>query len=171
MRLGGHYLEFSSDRIIEGIAYRFTPHFENGTAILDFYPFGGSFHLSGGLLLNYNQGRLTARLTENIQVGGQTYTPEEVGSLIGTVSFQRTAPYVGFGFAGQGGFGLVFDVGIGMTGKPRIGLVGETNLTGAEKAQFDANVELERVDVEAEIERRKYLRFHPVVSFGFRIGF
>ena len=60
IRLGGNYLQFSADRTIEDIQYHVTPHFENGTAILDLHPFGGPFHLSGGVVLNYNEGELVA---------------------------------------------------------------------------------------------------------------
>ena len=61
VRAGVNYLEFSRDLSIENIDYHLTPHFENGTALLDFYPTGGSFPLAGGVLLNRNEGRLGAR--------------------------------------------------------------------------------------------------------------
>jgi hypothetical protein len=171
IRLGGNYLEFSRDEVIEDIAYHVTPHFENGTAILDLHPFGGSFHFSGGLLLNYNEGELVATLAHDIVIGGTTYTPAEVGSLTGTVTFRKTAPYLGLGFAGRSRIAFLFDLGVGFTGKPQVELVGETNLTGQAKEEFDNNVEQERADVQAEINKRKYLRFHPVVSFGVKFGF
>jgi hypothetical protein len=171
IRLGGNYLQFSRDATIENINYRVTPHFENGTVILDLHPFGGAFHFSGGVLLNYDEGELIATLAHDIQIGGQVYTPQQVGSLTGAVTFKRTAPYLGIGFAGRSRIAVLFDVGVGFTGKPQIELVGDTNLTGAEKAQFDANVEQERVEVEAEVNKRKYLRYHPVVSLGIKFGF
>ena len=59
-RLGGNYLQFSRDVTIESNRYTATPHFENGTALVDLYPFGGAFHLSAGAILNYNEGKLAA---------------------------------------------------------------------------------------------------------------
>lgn len=171
IRLGGNYLEFTRDETIKDINYHVTPHFENGTAILDFHPFGGSFHLSGGLLLNYNEGELVATLTQDIVVGGTTYTPQEVGSLTGTVTFKKTAPYLGLGFAGRSRIAFLFDLGVGFTQKPQVELVGETNLTGQAKQEFDNNVEQERAEVQAEVNKRKYLRFHPVVSLGIKFAF
>ena len=171
IRLGGNYLQFSRDATIKDIPYHVTPHFENGTAILDLHPFGGAFHLSGGLLLNYNEGEMVATLTHNVQIGDGSYSPQEVGTLTGTVSFNKSAPYFGLGFAGQSRIALLIDLGLGVTGKPLFDLVGETNLTGQAKAQFDANVEQERQEVQAEIDKRKYLRFHPVVSLGLKVGF
>ena len=171
LRLGGNYLQFSKDKTIEDIAYHVTPHFENGTAMLDVHPFGSAFHFSGGLLLNYNEGRLVATLANDIQIGDQTYTPQEVGSLTGTVTFNQTAPYLGFGFAGRSRIAFLFDLGVGFTGKPAFDLVGDTNLTGAAKAEFDANVEREREEVQAKIDDQKWLRYHPVLSFGIKVGF
>jgi hypothetical protein len=171
IRLGGNYFQLTRDATIEDISYHATPHLENGTAILDLHPFGGSFHLSGGLLLNYNEGELVATLAHDLQIGDSTYTPQQVGSLTGTVSFNRTAPYLGLGFAGQSRIAVLFDLGIGFTGKPKMDLVGETNLTGQAKTEFDANVERERVKAQAEIDKHKILKYHPVVSLGIKIGF
>ncbi len=171
IRAAGNYLKFSRDATVQNVDYTATPRFENGTALLDLYPLGGSFHLSGGLLVNQNEGKLVARLNQNIEIGGRTYTPSEVGSLIGTVDFRKTAPYLGLGFAGKGKIAVVFDLGVGFTGTPRVDLVGETPLTGPEKAEFDANVAQELAQVRADIQDKSYLKFHPVVSLGLRIGF
>lgn len=171
VRVAGNLLEFSRNATIDNIDYHITPHFENGTAIADLYPVGGSFHLSGGLLLNRNEGRMVARLNQNLTIGNRTYTPQEVGSLTGTVSFQRSAPYVGFGFGGRGRVAFLFDLGVGITGTPRVDLAGQTSLAGAEKVEFDANVARELSDVRAEVDQRSYLKFHPVVSLGLRLGF
>src|ERR1051325_9792957 len=81
IRLGGNYLQFSHDATIEDISYHVTPHLENGTAILDLHPFGSSFLFSGGLLLNYNDGQLIATLAHDVDIGGTTYHPQDVGSL------------------------------------------------------------------------------------------
>lgn len=170
-RIGGNYLKFSRDATIENIDYHVTPHFENGSATLDLYPFGGAFHLSGGLLLNRNEGTMVARLNQNIEIGGTTYTPDQIGSLTGTVDFRKTAPYFGIGLAGQGKISLLLDLGVGITGTPRVDLIGQTPLTGSAKATFDANVAQELAEVRADINGKSYLKFHPVVSFGLKIGF
>jgi hypothetical protein len=170
-RVGGNYLEFSRDATIEDIDYHLTPHFESASAIVDLYPMGGAFHLSGGLLINHNEGRMVAQLNHDVDIGGTTYTPSEIGSLIGTVDFRKTAPYIGFGLAGRGKIAILLDLGVGITGTPRVDLVGQTPLTGAAKAQFDANVAEELADVRAEIDGKSYLKFHPVLSLGLKIGF
>jgi len=171
VRIGGNYLNFSRSATIEDIAYSVTPHLENGTAVVDLYPLGGSFHLSGGVMLNRNEGTMVATLAHDMQIGDRTYTPSEVGSLTGTVSFNRTAPYVGLGFAGRSRVAVLFDLGVAATGRPIINLVGTTNLTGPEKDQFDANVASERAKIETEVDKHSFLKFHPVFSLGLKFGF
>ncbi len=114
---------------------------------------------------------MVARLNQDIEIGGATYTPAQIGSLTGTVDFRKTAPYFGLGLAGQGKIALLLDLGVGITGTPRVDLIGQTPLTGSAKAQFDANVAQELAEVRADIAGKSYLKFHPVVSVGLKIGF
>jgi hypothetical protein len=168
-RLGGNYFQFSRDLTIESNRYTATPHFENGTAIVDLYPFGGAFHLSGGAVLNYNEGRLSAH--QPFTFNGRTYTSDQVTALNALVTFRRTAPYVGIGLAGQGRLAILLDLGVGFTGTPIATLTAQTTLTGAERAEFDNRLQQEQARVQDEINRRSYLRYHPVVALGVKIGF
>ncbi len=168
-RLGGNYFQVSRDVTIESNRYTATPHFENGTAIVDIYPFGGSFHLSGGAILNYNEGRLAAH--QPFTFNGRTYTTDQVTELTGSVTFRRTAPYVGIGFAGQSRFAFLFDLGLGFTGTPIAVLSAEHTLEGAERAEFESRLAAEEERVQSEIDSRRWLRYHPVVSIGFKVGF
>ena len=169
LRAGGNWLRFTRDGTVDEIDYEITPKLTNATALLDLFPFGGAFHLTGGLMVNGNEGRLDAVLNQPVQIGGNTYSPQEVGSLIGAVTFDDFAPYAGLGFAGSGTVSFLFDLGVAFSGRPGATLAGNTNLTGADKTIFDANVELERMELQAEIDDREYLKYHPVISIGIRI--
>jgi hypothetical protein len=172
IRVGGNYLTFTRSATVEGIAYDLTPKLQSGSGILDLHPFGNAFHLSGGVIWNSNQGTVAARLTGPITIGPQTYQPSDVGSLTGRVSYaQRYAPYAGFGFGGRGRVSLVFDLGLVFSGFPQVSLTGNTNLTGQAKSIFDQNVIQERQAIQADIESRQYLKYHPVISLGLRVGF
>lgn len=170
VRGGFNYFRLTKDSDVQGIAYALTPKLENGTAIVDFFPLGGAFHLSAGLLFNHNEGRMVARLTEDVVIGNDTYTPSQVGSLTGVVDFRKSAPYAGIGFSGQGRVSFLFDLGVGFTGTPRVNLAGTTNLTGQAKAQFDADVASEQNQLRSDIADKSYLKYHPVLSLGLRIG-
>ena len=84
---------------------------------------------------------------------------------------QRYAPYAGLGFGGRGRVSLLFDLGLVFSGFPEVSLAGSTNLTGQAKSIFDQNVIQERQDIQADIESRPYLKYHPVISLGLRVGF
>lgn len=172
VRLGGNYFTFTRDATIDGVAYDLTPRLQSGIAIVDLHPLGSSFHLSGGLLWNENEGEVEARLTGPITIGAQTYQPDEVGSLAGVVRYEsKYVPYAGLGFAGRGRVSLLFDLGVAFSGYPRVALTGTTNLTGPARDVFDQNVAQEIQNIQADIESRSYLRFFPVVSLGLRFGF
>jgi hypothetical protein len=172
LRAGGHYFSFTRSATIEGIEYDMRPRFQNGVAVVDLHPFGSSFHLSGGMVWNSNEGDVVARLTGPITIGGQTYQPSEVGSLTGVVSYEREYPlYAGLGFAGRGRVSLVFDLGVVFSGFPQVLLTSTTTLTGPARDAFDQNVQQEIQEIQAEIESRRYLKYYPVVSFGVRVGF
>jgi hypothetical protein len=169
LRAGGNWLRFTRDGTVDEIDYEITPKLKNATALLDIFPFGGAFHLTGGLMVNGNEGHLDAVLNQPIQIGGNTYSPQQVGSLTGTVTFDDLAPYAGLGFAGAGAVSFLFDLGVAFSGRPRATLLGNTSLTGTEKAIFDANVAQEQAELQAEIDDRDYLKYHPVISIGIRI--
>ena len=168
-RLGGNYFQLSRDLTIQDNHYTVTPHFENGTAIVDLFPFGGPFHLSGGVILNYNEGRLVGH--PPFSIGGQSYTGDEVTEFTGMVSFKRSAPYVGLGLAGRGRFALLLDLGVGFTGTPIVTLSGETTLQGSAKTDLETRLLAEQQKVQDEIDSHVWLRYHPVVSLGLKLGF
>ena len=169
LRLGGNYFQLSGDVTIESNRYTATPHFENGSALLDLYPFGGPFHLSGGVILNYNEGRLVADLP--VTIDGRTYSPEQVSELGGSVTFNRAAPYLGIGLAGESRITVVVDLGVGLTGTPIVGLNVQSSLEGAERTELDARIGREQERVQAEINRHSWLKYHPVLSLGLKLGF
>lgn len=172
LRIGGNYFSFTRSATIEGIDYDLTPTLKSGLGLVELHPFGGSFHLAGGLVWNDNEGAIAARLNGPVTVGTQTYQPSQIGELTGLVRYDDSyAPYLGLGLGGQGRISLLFDVGVVFSGYPRVSLTGGSQLTGQEKAVFDQNVQQEVAEIQTEIESRKYLKYHPVVSLGLRVGF
>lgn len=171
LRVGGNYLSFTRSATIQGIDYDVTPRFESGTAIVELHPTGGSFHVAGGLVWNSNQGAVAARLNGPVTIGSLTYQPSDVGSLTGLVKYDRTyAPYAGIGFSGRGAVSLLLDFGVVFSGFPQVSLTGTGNLTGQAKSIFDQNVRQEVQSIQDDINSRSYLKYHPVVSVGLRVG-
>ena len=171
IRAGGNYLTFTRNATIQGINYDVTPKFQSGTAILDLHPMGSSLHLSAGMVWNSNRGNVAARLTGPITIGPQTYQPSDVGTLTGLVDYKtKYAPYAGIGFSGRSRISVLFDMGVVFSGYPQLSLTGSTSLTGQAKQVFDQNVQQEIDQVQGEIQKHTFLKYHPVVSLGLKVG-
>jgi hypothetical protein len=171
VRAGGNYFSLTKDVTWSHNPYQLTAKLQNLTAIVDLYPMGGSFHLSGGVLYNKNNGVLDGTVTSGFTLDGTAYTPAQVSSITGAVDFKHTAGYLGLGFAGRSRVSVLFDLGVGFTGTPQFALAGTTTLTGTAKATFDSNVAAEQAKVQTEnLDGKSYLKYHPVISLGLKVG-
>ena len=163
------------DQNFGGISYLLTPRLRSTTALADIHPFGGSFRLSGGIVLNRNEGRLAASTTpgDSLFIGEGQYSSADVQGLSGRIEFKRSAPYAGFGFdnslAGRGRVAFTFDLGVMFHGHPKANLQGRTTLTGDARARFDRDLESETQDLQDEIDGLpKVIDYYPVVAFGLK---
>ena len=99
-----------------------------------------------------------------------TYTPGQIGSLTGDMSFNSIAPYIGIGWGNpaekEKTWGLVTDIGMLIQGSPKTSLVG---LCGASIAgtpvctQLQNDVAAENVKLQSSLHNYK---IWPVVSVG-----
>jgi hypothetical protein len=138
-------------------------------AMVDLYPMGGGFRLSGGLTWFSSSVEVTARPTEPVEVGDQTYSPQEVGELLGEFETKEMAPYVGLGFGrlgGRRGVGFLLDLGVAFHGEPSVSLSATGPLSN--QAAFQANLAEEEANINEDA--RKY-RVYPVLAIGLAIGF
>ncbi|MCC5935399.1 MAG: hypothetical protein LAT75_12180 [Candidatus Cyclonatronum sp.] len=98
------------------------------TALADWHPFRNSFRLTAGLVYNSNtiSGDLLPK--KSYTIGGDVYTPEDLGSLSSEFTFNPIAPYLalGFGNAFSGSrFGVNMDLGLIFQGPPKVSLEAE----------------------------------------------
>lgn len=135
-------------------------------AVVDWYPFA-SFRTSVGLFYDNNKVSLDAnRAGGSYIINGRTYSTNQVGSLQGTMSFNRVAPYIGVGWgnpvAKDKGWGLVTDLGVLFQRKPRIDLTAVcTDPLICNQLQSDAAAE------NAKMQRDlRFFKWWPVVSIG-----
>ena len=138
-------------------------------AMVDLYPMGGGFRLSGGFAWFSTNVEVTARPTEPVDIGDQTYSPQDVGELLGEFETKEFAPYVGIGFGrlgGRSGVGFVFDLGVAFHGEPTVSL----SATGpfADQPAFQANLAAEEDNINDDARR---FRVYPVLAIGLAIGF
>lgn len=128
------------------------------------------FRIGGGMLVKADDPRVTGAFDGPVDIGGMTFTPQEIGTLTGRLTSDGKAPYVliGFGKHTSSGVGLSLDVGAAVTGEPAVTLSAEGG-TFSDQAELDARLEQEARDFEDDM--KTYLRIWPILSLGLRVGF
>ena len=163
LRLDGSALDFGANRTISGVPYKFDAKLRSGGPVLDVYPFGGGFRLSGGVRIDGNRADVTSTPSSNIQVGSNTYTPAELGTLSGSVKYNRVAPYVGLGYGGRvaSWLELGFDAGVLYQGKPKVSL----GATGAfaNDPTLQADLAQQRAAIQSKIN---WTEWYPVLMLS-----
>jgi hypothetical protein len=168
---GGYYLfsmTHSSD--IEQIRYHLRPRLRHGAVALDLHPFHGWLRLTAGAVLSGSRADGRAVLNQPVEIGGRTYQPEEVGALLARAEYRRAVmPYAALGVAGAGRVTPTFDVGVAFSGYPDVRLTVHSPLSGAERAELEANVAREEASLRQSIRERSWARFYPVVAIGLKV--
>jgi len=127
--------------------------------LFDWHLFNGVTHLTAGLAYNNNKVDLTS--VGNYTINGTTYT----GTMNSTVTFNKVAPYLGFGWSGQAkkkGLSFKTDFGVLFQGKPK-STVSSTNPAVTANDLATAQAELD--------DKLKDFRYYPVISFGIGYAF
>ncbi len=81
-----NYLDYEHDETFDDIAYNGDLNMSNFGGFVDAYPFGGGFNVSGGAFIGEKSIDIIAMPASNVEIGDVTYTPQEVGTLIGDVN-------------------------------------------------------------------------------------
>jgi hypothetical protein len=170
LRGAWHGGSISRDYTESGVRYDGKWDFSTALALVDFHPGSGSFRLSAGIAYNGNKLNGTARGSSGtIDINGRTYNISDVGTIDGSVRFNRTNPYFGVGWGSASkthGPGLFFSADIGaLFVKPTVRLNGNCGaaLSAQECSQFQSDLRAEEADFE---DGFGYRRIYPVLSFG-----
>ncbi|MFC4256232.1 hypothetical protein GRI97_11120 [Altererythrobacter xixiisoli] len=152
--------DFDSD----DLAYEGDVKLNSFGAMLDVYPFGGAFRISGGARINNNTIDVTSTPSGIVEIGGDEYTAAEVGTLSSGADFKRFSPAVTIGFGGSNRKGFVFsaDAGVLFQGAARLRPIQATG-TARDDADFMASLEAERVSLQDDVDKVKVF---PILQFG-----
>lgn len=170
LRLGANSYTYSYEETASGIEYDADLDLKSGALLLDWHPFKGVFRLSAGYMYNKNALQLRATPTEDQEIGGTTFTPQQIGTLTGDMTFKKGAPYVGFGWGNAArGWGLGFSLEIGamFQGSPEVALASEGG-TESNNAAFQQRLREEEQEIEDDLEEFKV---YPVISLGLSFRF
>lgn len=168
LRGGVNRYSFDDDRSEAGITYDGEFDLDTWYATLNLRAPMTPFRLTAGYFRNNNEVSLASRGGDTIEVGGEVYPIEQVGTLSGAVTFDSGAPYAGVGmdFRIFDTVGLSFDLGVMFQGEPRVGLSASGPI--ASDPLFQESLETERRELEAELEDYD---LYPVAMIGFHWNF
>jgi hypothetical protein len=157
------------------------------SASFDYFPFGGGFHLSPGIML-YNGNRASAVMIvppgDSFDLGDQEYYSDPANPVTASyaVGFAKVAPSLVLGWGnivphGDRRWSIPVEFGIVYSGAPKttLGFAGSAcNRNGANcrsiatDSTLQADLAQEQVNVDKDLSRFKLL---PILSFGFSYKF
>ncbi len=163
------FLGVNADYDSDDITYDGKLKLKSFGAMVDVYPFGGSFRVSGGARINRNYARLNASPTgTSVEVGGETYTQAQVGTLTGRAEVKKFAPALTLGWSGSNRRGFMFGIEAGALFQGSV-RVREFTSTGTlqNNATFRASLEDERRSLQDDVDDYKV---YPILqaSIGWR---
>jgi hypothetical protein len=128
----------------------------------------GVVRVGGGLMFKSGDPLLSATPTQPLEIGDQTFTPDQIGTLSGTLDSGRQAPYVLIGFGKHTrGIGLTLDLGLAFQKETQVTLDASGG-TLSDDPDFRAELETETQRFEDDLPT--YIDLWPILSLGLRIG-
>lgn len=170
LRGGYNYFQYEADNTYDGVAYTGDLDLNTLGAFIDWHPFGNSFLITGGAYFGEKTLDLLATPTANVQIGNQTFTPAQVGTLGMAADLEDTAPFVGIGFDTtfeNPGIALKLIAGAMFTGSPQVDLTSSGG-TLANDPNFQTQLALEEQTLQDEINDYE---IYPVVQAGLTFSF
>lgn len=113
VRANGGFLGVDHSFSSGGIEYDGHAKLSSVGAILDVYPLGGGFRISGGARYNGTDGNVRATPNGPTRIGSLVFTPEQIGTITGRADLRAFAPQLTLGYGGKVRKGLAFTVEAG----------------------------------------------------------
>lgn len=143
--------------------------------LADVYPFAGVFHVTGGLIRDNTSLDMTAVPSGvgTLTFNGNAYPVTELNGAQGSVAWNKTVPYAGFGWgnlAGERGFHVTSDVGVLLSGSATTQLSAQcaSGTAGQLCVQSGLNTDVAAEQAKLQNDANK-LKVWPVLRIG--IGF
>ena len=187
IRAGFNALSYSRNFNKDGVAYAGQLNFRSVEAHYDWFPFGGGFHLSPGMLV-YNGNKVTANASvaggQTFDLDGTTYASDPNNPVTGKgkIDFRKVAPTFTLGWGSllpRSGrhWSIPFEIGAAYQNAPRATLSlsgGACDSTGLNCRDINSdptvlsNVQAEQAKLNKDMSSFK---FYPLISIGFGYRF
>jgi hypothetical protein len=175
LRAGIQGFEYRVDVESDGVDYDDADlELFSGLMVADWYPFGGVFRITGGVLINDNKvsgtGKPAPGIVPTFTVNDNVYNANNNDKLDAEISYNAVAPYFGIGWGNpvrkESNWFFFCDIGVVFMGSPDVAVSASGPL--ANNAVFIADLEEERKDLEDDLDSYKY---YPVISLGLNYKF
>jgi len=164
-------LGFDLDETFDDVDYSGRLDFDTVGAFVDLHPLANGFFVSGGAYLGQRKVSLKATPAAPVNIGGQSFTAEQVGSLNGEVSLKTLAPFVGLGFDNtftrNSRWGFRALAGVAWSDEPEVDLDASGGTLSNDPA-FRARLAEERASIQSDVED---YGFYPVFQLGLNYKF
>jgi hypothetical protein len=189
LRGGGSFFTYNAGSYTgDGITYTGQLQLRSGEALLDWFPFGGGFHLSPGVQF-YNGFNASATLVvpggQNFTLNSVSYTSSNAAPITGTATLgaNKVAPMFMFGFGNlvprRKHFSVLTEVGFAYQGDVQVGfaLAGNACNSGtqvncqnvATNSTIQSNVMAQKTVIQNDVD--PYAKFYPIIRLGFGYKF
>lgn len=166
-RLGYNTLTLDRSGTESDIDYDIDLELSTISALLDWHPGGGGFRATVGVVKNGNKLDMTGEPNGTYDIGDDTYTAGDIGTLSGLVDFKDLAPYVGIGWGNavekNQNLTFSFDLGVIYQGSPQVDLSTTTSVAGLAE---DLAAEEEQLQDDLD-----GYQLYPVISLGLAFTF
>lgn len=177
LRLGYAFYDYDDTVEDTDVVYDGEMKLRNASALLDWHVFGGGFRVSLGAVGASTEVdvRAVPSAGGTYDIGDETFTSEEVGSLAGKIEMGNSvAPYIGIGWGNTvdeaGRVTFLFDLGAVYTGSPDVNL---TATCGVGVSLGTCNELQQQVQVEEDelSDEATSYEWYPVIGIGLAIRF
>lgn len=154
----------------EGIDYAGTLKTNRGALFGDWFPFEGTFRVTGGVSFNtYSIDLLASGAGKVLDIGDNTYTLSADDRFNVNVNFPKTTPYLGIGWGHQMGSGFRFSADIGaMIGRAKVKAAVTGPLKESGGAQLQSDIDSELMQLREGVGKVRAL---PQLSLGIGYSF
>jgi len=163
-RVGYNNFNISTEQNSGGLLYKGELQLSSLTALMDWRPWGGTAHVTAGLVFNNNKFDLQATTQPGTySYNGVPYSSAGGDTMATLIEFKKYVPYLGVGLSGnpkRRGFSFNADLGVLFQGSPQAKVQTSGSWGGANPAQLAADAEAQ---LNSDLSRFKY---YPVLSLG-----